>query len=82
MRIGLELTAKGLIDLSALVTHRYTLDEADRAYSDLQQKVARIHQGGGPPVGDALTPPTPPSGGTQWAPTPSVVLLTDLPGLP
>jgi len=38
MRIGLELTAKGLIDLGALVTHRYTLDEVDRAYSDLQQK--------------------------------------------
>jgi len=38
MRIGLELTAKGLIDLGALVTHRYTLDEVDRAYTDLQQK--------------------------------------------
>ncbi len=38
MRIGLELTAKGLIDLGALVTHRYALDEVDRAYSDLQQK--------------------------------------------
>jgi threonine dehydrogenase-like Zn-dependent dehydrogenase len=38
MRIGLELTAKGLIDLGALVTHRYSLDEVDRAYTDLQQK--------------------------------------------
>jgi threonine dehydrogenase-like Zn-dependent dehydrogenase len=38
MRIGLELTAKGLIDLGALVTHRYPLDEVDRAYTDLQQK--------------------------------------------
>ncbi len=38
MRIGLELTAKGLIDLGALVTHRYTLDEVDRAYTDLQEK--------------------------------------------
>ena len=38
MRIGLELTAKGLIDLGALVTHRYPLDEVDRAYADLQQK--------------------------------------------
>jgi threonine dehydrogenase-like Zn-dependent dehydrogenase len=38
MRIGLELTAKGLIDLGALVTHRYSLDEVDRAYSDLQEK--------------------------------------------
>jgi threonine dehydrogenase-like Zn-dependent dehydrogenase len=34
----LELTAKGLIDLGALVTHRYTLAEVDRAYSDLQHK--------------------------------------------
>jgi threonine dehydrogenase-like Zn-dependent dehydrogenase len=38
MRIGLELTAHGLIDLGALVTHRYSLDEVDRAYTDLQQK--------------------------------------------
>jgi threonine dehydrogenase-like Zn-dependent dehydrogenase len=38
MRIGLELTAKGLIDLAALVTHRYPLDEVDRAYADLQEK--------------------------------------------
>jgi threonine dehydrogenase-like Zn-dependent dehydrogenase len=38
MRIGLELTANGLIDLGALVTHRYTLDEVDRAYTDLQEK--------------------------------------------
>jgi threonine dehydrogenase-like Zn-dependent dehydrogenase len=38
MRIGLELAAKGLIDLGALVTHRYSLDEVDRAYTDLQQK--------------------------------------------
>jgi threonine dehydrogenase-like Zn-dependent dehydrogenase len=38
MRIGLELTSKGLIDLGALVTHRYTLDDVDRAYTDLQQK--------------------------------------------
>jgi threonine dehydrogenase-like Zn-dependent dehydrogenase len=38
MRIGLELTAKGLIDLGALVTHRYPLDEVDRAYTDLQEK--------------------------------------------
>jgi threonine dehydrogenase-like Zn-dependent dehydrogenase len=38
MRIGLELTAKGLIDLGALVTHRYPLDQVDRAYADLRQK--------------------------------------------
>jgi threonine dehydrogenase-like Zn-dependent dehydrogenase len=38
MRIGLELEAAGLIDLGALVTHRYALDEVDRAYGDLQRK--------------------------------------------
>jgi threonine dehydrogenase-like Zn-dependent dehydrogenase len=38
MRIGLELAAKGLIDLGALVTDRYTLDEVDRAYTDLLEK--------------------------------------------
>jgi threonine dehydrogenase-like Zn-dependent dehydrogenase len=38
MRIGLELAAKGLIDLGALVTHRYTLEEVDRAYADLLEK--------------------------------------------
>ena len=38
MRIGLDLTAKELIDLGALVTHRYTLDEVDRAYTDLLEK--------------------------------------------
>ena len=38
MRIGLELIAKGLIDLGALVTHRYALDKVDRAYTDLQDK--------------------------------------------
>ena len=38
MRIGLALAASGLIDLGALVTHRYPLDEVDRAYRDLQEK--------------------------------------------
>lgn len=38
MRIGLELAAKGLIDLGALVTHSYSLDEVDCAYTDLEQK--------------------------------------------
>ncbi|MBA3414941.1 MAG: zinc-binding dehydrogenase, partial [Chloroflexia bacterium] len=38
MRIGLELEAKGLIDLGSLVTHRYGLDEVDRAYADLRAK--------------------------------------------
>jgi threonine dehydrogenase-like Zn-dependent dehydrogenase len=40
MRIGLELEAKGLIDLGALVTHRYALDEVDQAFGDLQRKPA------------------------------------------
>jgi threonine dehydrogenase-like Zn-dependent dehydrogenase len=38
MRIGLELEGKGLIDLGSLVTHRYTLDEVDQAFADLQSK--------------------------------------------
>jgi threonine dehydrogenase-like Zn-dependent dehydrogenase len=38
MRIGLELAATGLLDLGALVTHRYSLGEVDRAYADLQHK--------------------------------------------
>lgn len=38
MRIGLELEAKGLIDLGKLVTHRYGLDEVDQAYADLRDK--------------------------------------------
>ncbi|MDQ3514642.1 MAG: zinc-binding dehydrogenase [Chloroflexota bacterium] len=40
MRIGLELTRGGLIDLGQLVTHRYGLEEVDRAYSDLRDKPA------------------------------------------
>jgi threonine dehydrogenase-like Zn-dependent dehydrogenase len=38
MRIGLELEAKGLIDLGALVTHRYSLEEVDQAFADLESK--------------------------------------------
>jgi threonine dehydrogenase-like Zn-dependent dehydrogenase len=38
MRIGLELEAKGLIDLGSLVSHRYALDEVDRANADLRDK--------------------------------------------
>lgn len=38
MRIGLELEAAGLIDLGALVTHRYPLADVDQAYGDLQAK--------------------------------------------
>ena len=38
MRIGLKLAASGLIDLGALVIHRYPQGEVDRAYTDLQEK--------------------------------------------
>jgi threonine dehydrogenase-like Zn-dependent dehydrogenase len=38
MRIGLELTASGLLDLGSLVTHRYALDGVDQAFTDLQSK--------------------------------------------
>jgi threonine dehydrogenase-like Zn-dependent dehydrogenase len=38
MRIGLELETKGLIDLGALVTHRYGLDEIDAAFAALRDK--------------------------------------------
>lgn len=38
LRIGLELTAAGLINFGALVTHTYGLDGVDAAYSDLQTK--------------------------------------------
>ncbi|MDQ2655632.1 MAG: L-iditol 2-dehydrogenase, partial [Chloroflexota bacterium] len=38
MRIGLELSARGLLDIGALVTHRYGLDEVDLAYGALESK--------------------------------------------
>lgn len=38
MRIGLELEAKGLIDVGGLVTHRFTLDAVDQAYAALRDK--------------------------------------------
>jgi threonine dehydrogenase-like Zn-dependent dehydrogenase len=38
MRIGLELEAKGLIDLGSLVSHRFSLDEVDQAYAALRDK--------------------------------------------
>jgi len=38
MRMGLDLTAHGRLDLGALVTHRYTLEDVDRAYADLRDK--------------------------------------------
>jgi threonine dehydrogenase-like Zn-dependent dehydrogenase len=38
MRIGLELSARGLLDIGALVTHRFGLDEVDLAYGALESK--------------------------------------------
>lgn len=38
MRAGLDLEAKGLIDLGSLVTHRYGLSGVDQAYGDLASK--------------------------------------------
>jgi threonine dehydrogenase-like Zn-dependent dehydrogenase len=38
MRIGLELEAKGLIDLGSLVTHRFDLGQVDQAYAALRDK--------------------------------------------
>lgn len=38
MRIGLELEAKGLIDMGSLVTHRFALGEVDQAYTALRDK--------------------------------------------
>ncbi len=38
MRIGLELEAKGLINMGSLVTHRFGLAEVDNAYTALRDK--------------------------------------------
>lgn len=38
MRIGLELEQSGQIDTGALVTHRFSLDEVDRAFTALTEK--------------------------------------------
>jgi threonine dehydrogenase-like Zn-dependent dehydrogenase len=38
MRIGLELEAKGLIDLGCLVTHGFGLDDVDAAFTALRDK--------------------------------------------
>lgn len=38
MRIGLELEAKGLINMGSLVTHRFDLAEVDQAYTALRDK--------------------------------------------
>jgi threonine dehydrogenase-like Zn-dependent dehydrogenase len=38
MQIGLELEAKGLIDLGRLVTHRFDLGQVDQAYAALRDK--------------------------------------------
>jgi threonine dehydrogenase-like Zn-dependent dehydrogenase len=39
MRSGIDLVAKGRLDLGALVTHRYGLGDVDAAFTDLQRKV-------------------------------------------
>lgn len=38
MQAGIDLVAKGNIDMDALVTHKYSLEQVDQAYSDLEQK--------------------------------------------
>ncbi len=38
LRIGLDLAAAGSLELGSLVTHRYTLDEVDRAYEEYETK--------------------------------------------
>jgi threonine dehydrogenase-like Zn-dependent dehydrogenase len=38
LRIGLELAAAGRLELGSLVTHRYSLEETDRAFQDYESK--------------------------------------------
>jgi threonine dehydrogenase-like Zn-dependent dehydrogenase len=38
MKIGLDLMAKDLVNLETLITHRYSLEEVDKAYADLSAK--------------------------------------------
>jgi threonine dehydrogenase-like Zn-dependent dehydrogenase len=38
MKIGLDLVSAGRLDFGRLVTHRYGLDEVDRAFADLEAK--------------------------------------------
>jgi threonine dehydrogenase-like Zn-dependent dehydrogenase len=45
MRIGLDLIAAGRLDLGWMVTHRYRLDELDRAFGDLETKPAGFVKG-------------------------------------
>jgi threonine dehydrogenase-like Zn-dependent dehydrogenase len=40
MRIGLELLARGQINLADMVTHRYLLEQVDQAFADLERKPA------------------------------------------
>jgi threonine dehydrogenase-like Zn-dependent dehydrogenase len=45
MRIGLDLIGAGRLDLGWMVTHRYGLDELDRAFGDLETKPAGFVKG-------------------------------------
>jgi 2-desacetyl-2-hydroxyethyl bacteriochlorophyllide A dehydrogenase len=38
MQAGIDLVAKGNIDMDSLVTHKYPLEHVDQAYSDLERK--------------------------------------------
>ena len=40
MRRGLDLLAAGRLDMESLITHRYTLEQLDNAFQDLQDKPA------------------------------------------
>ncbi len=39
MQTGIELVAKRKIDMTSLVTHKYSLDQIDQAYHNLEQKL-------------------------------------------
>jgi threonine dehydrogenase-like Zn-dependent dehydrogenase len=38
MRNGIDLVARGQLDMASLVTHRYGLHELDGAFTDLMRK--------------------------------------------
>ncbi len=45
MRRGLDVLARGGVDLRALLTHRYRPDQIDRAFSDLEERPAGFLKG-------------------------------------